>query len=83
MSHKTPLRAFLEQFDDDAFCQIIEDYDSLEDTGVTGDTLLRRVAERFHLEHLGDSYMAPILLMDQVVKEVYRSFAYRYVSLLD
>lgn len=74
---------FVESIDLETCIQIIKDYEEFERLGHTGESTLR-IQTRLMLTFLGlDNVETHIVIhMRELVFEVYRYFAYRYLSLL-
>jgi len=72
-------RDFVKQMTDDELQQIWSDYDLLEETGITFDSLLRKKTEEL-MKMAGNPDGVFIIWSEFLMKEVFRRFAIKYVN---
>jgi len=76
------LRDFVATFTEVELQEIMQDYERFEKDGFIGDCTLRRKTEQF-METIGVPKHNVVQWMELMIKEVYRVYAYRYISLVD
>lgn len=73
------IRGFVGQLDYDECLQIMKDYEQFEKDGYIGDCLLREKSGIVKAAYGSDSI---VLIMEALIKEVYRRLAYGYTRMV-